>query len=1125
MAYKYDVERDCELLSQQKTFANLYKLICAHGSIPAAVWLEGEKEKFLSFNQQAYICDAWALEFQARFGTTGRIAISLDSCKEWFPLFWGLVRSGHDVLLLDASMADEKAAVLMSQAGCKGIVSARLHDISPDYVQVLVSDIVVQTAQVLESLPDELDSLARLDYLAAREEGDEAPVARELNYVPIWGHDVALCTSGTTSDSRLFIYDEETLCELACFSSAVFRKNHLLIDNVAFRTLAFLPFHHVLGFAGIFIWSHFLGYSTVYLKDRSPVTITRTSQKCRVSQIVAVPLLANSLSRSLMAEVNKRGIAERSLFKAQLNISLAVQSVFPRRGLRMASHMFYGTRKKLFGNEIRSIVLGGSHTDASSLKLLNALGYYTICGYGMTETAITSFETSMRLDNRTLGSIGQPLGGTEYRLRPLGTEKGGKPGKTGELQIRGKGLHDARIVDGQRLPADLDEDGWFSTGDIVRMVDSPHQIFVEGRLKEVIINESGENVYPDELEDRFIHIPGMKQYAIVGLSRKQSHYEDIAFLASVGEMIDDKAFLDKLAREIRVANKELPVYSRLTKALVTGESLPVANGFKVKRIAVKKAIESGILPTKELSLSPRKDDEVAPEGKAPSQERDRQTEELFMMVRGIFSQVLSVPADSINPDANFIEDLGGDSLQILSIITRAEDSFGVMIPTESYQSCATVNGAVTVLSGLLYGTGDDSRRRQLTVRKPITDFEASPEYIHFRERREALLGSGARDPYFVVHDSPLLDTSVVGGRSYLDFGSYNYVGMSGRKEVNDAAKAAIDRWGTSASGSRLLAGEKPVHAQLEKAIAEWKNAEAALVLVGGHSTNVTVVGNFCGSNDLILYDALAHNSIEQGCRLSEATAKPFPHNDLQALEQILKAQRKYFEKVLIVIEGVYSMDGDVSDVPGFIRIKKQYGCFLMVDEAHSSCVLGAAGGGVDEYFHLASDDIDIKYGTLSKGLGTCGGYIAGRKALVDYFRYNLPGFVFSVGISPALAAGSLEAIRQLRSNPAIMESLHANIRCFVEEAKKRHLDICLAGESAILPVLVGKDEDAVALSNELEDRGILVPPAVHPAVPKNKARLRFDVISEHKPEQIVFALDTLVQAAKDLGIELPLKEW
>jgi len=1091
--FTYDILRDCSLLDKDKSFENLYSLICAHGDIDAAVWLEDGVEKSLTFNELASLADNSAAFFKEQFGTEGRICISLDSCKDWFQIFWGLVRSGHDILTIDASMSDEKAAGLMEQTKCVGIVSGKHHNLDPKYKQILASD------------------LANL------------PAAG--NYEAVWGKNIALCTSGTTSDSRIFIYDEETICYLALFSAKVHRDNPLLIDDECFRTLAFLPFHHILGFAAIFIWSHFLGDTTVYLKDRSPMTISRTVKQCRVNQIVTVPLLANSISKTLMAEVRKKGIFGRMVFAAMLDISLLAQKISPKSGLKLASAMFHGVQEKVFGTGMKSIVLGGSHTDRKSLKVLNGIGYYTICGYGMTETAITGFETSMRLSNRLSGSIGEPMEHTEYRLKPLeNAPAGNSEGEVGELQIRGKGLHDARIVNGEVLPPDIDKDGWFSTGDIARIIREKGQYFIEGRLKEVIINESGENVYPDELEDSFLKLDGVLQYTIVGLKKKNSHYEDIALVLNVGDRFGDEAYVQTLSRNIRLINKDLPIYKKLTRAILSADPLPVANGFKVKRITLKQLLESRSLRIRNLDLSVKKEDiaDAAAEQRLAAKSDDKRYDDLIRKVRTFYSQTLNIPVETIDPNANFIEDLGGDSLQILSIITKAEEEFCLMIPAESYSRCATVAGAAEVLSELIYGTEKTGGAQQLVRRDPVTDFEQSEEYKVFAHRRAALTADGGRDPYFVVHDSPLLDTSVVGGRTYLDFGSYNYAGMSGRKEVNDAAKAAIDKYGTSASGSRLLAGEKPIHGELEKAIAEWKNAEAAIVLVGGHSTNVTVVGNFCGKNDLILYDALAHNSIEQGCRLSDAVSKPFPHGDLQTLERILQTQRQFFEKVLIVIEGAYSMDGDVADVPGFVALKKKYGCFLMVDEAHSSCVLGAHGGGVDEYFHLAQDDIDLKYGTLSKGLGTCGGYIAGKKSLVEYFKYNLPGFVFSVGISPGLAAGSLEAIRLLRSNPEIMEHLHRNIDCFVSEARKRKLDICLAGASAVVPVLIGKDEDAVALSNALNDKGILVPPALYPAVPKNRARLRFSIISEHKPEQIIHVLDTLVETAGELKIELPV---
>ncbi len=404
----------------------------------------------------------------------------------------------------------------------------------------------------------------------------------------------------------------------------------------------------------------------------------------------------------------------------------------------------------------------------------------------------------------------------------------------------------------------------------------------------------------------------------------------------------------------------------------------------------------------------------------------------------------------------------------------------------------------------------------------ITRFEDAPEYKAFLERHEEMMAAtGNHDPYFVVHDSPLTDTSIMDGRRVLNFGSYNYVGMSGRREVSEAAKEAIDLYGTSASGSRLLAGEKTLSLTLEKELAAWKHTEACLVLVSGFGTNQTFVGNFCGEGDLIVYDALAHSSIWQGCQMSRATCRPFPHNDAAALDRILSTRRDKFAKVLIVIEGAYSMDGDIADVPAFVEIKKKYGCFLMVDEAHSTCVLGETGGGVDEYFHLAPDDIDIKMGTLSKGLGACGGYLCGPKSIIDYMRYFLPGFAFSVGISPALAAAALTSCRLLQKDPDIVRRLHHNIEFFTSEARKRNLNICLAGKTAIIPVFIGADNDAYALSSALVEKGVFVPPAVFPAVPRGEARLRFCVISEHTDEEIITALDTLVATAAELGITLP----
>ena len=1079
----YDLLGNCALLQKDKTFENLYSLISNRGEVWAAMYLEDGERKCVSFNQQSEQTDVWTAFLSRHFAGEGRVAISLDTCRDWFPLFWGLVRSGHDTLLLDPSFSDEKTAAMMKGCGCNAIVCGRRRNI-PQGVRQL--------------------DIARLRELPLS-------IPEEEKVHPVWGSNIAICTSGTTSDSNIFLYDQKTICEIALFSSDVYKKNKLLIDNTAFRTLAFLPFHHVLGFTGVFIWSSFLGYTTVYLKDRAPQTIAQTVKRCKVSQIVTVPLLANSLTKSFYATLANQNVLMRGLVKMLLSYSILLQSLFPRYGHGAAGRLFHYMRKKMLGTHIRSIVLGGSHTDPESLRTLNALGYFTVCGFGMTETAITSFETSWKLSNRLQGSIGAPMAGTQYRI------KGG--GTMGELQIKGPGMHDGRFVDGALLGPQTDKDGWMDSGDIIRINKGARQYFVEGRIKDVIVNESGENVYPDELEDLFSKLEGVQQMTVLGLPKAVGRYEDITLLLGVGDKISDGQFLMGIASQVAAMNASLPAYKRLRRLLLTGSRLPAANGFKIKRLEVKKNYSAGKLSFVEMPL---KAGEAAPAPSAPAVAATGGPEQraaIIEKVRATYAEVLNVDVKSIREDTHFVDELGGDSLQILSVATKLEEAFNIIIPDEEYISCATPALTADMLLRLMYGGAGAPARRE--EKSPVVNFADSKEYQDFKARREALLEGGGEDPYFVSHSSPLRDTCIVDGRELIDFGNYNYAGMSGRPEVNEAAKKAIDQYGTSASGSRLLAGEKPIHGELERAIAKWKHAEAAVVCVGGHSTNVTFVGNFCGKNDLILYDALAHNSVAQGCRLSSSIAKSFPHNDTVALEAMLERDRKYFEKVLIVIEGVYSMDGDISPVSEFVRIKKKFGCFLMVDEAHSACVLGPTGGGVDEYFGLAGDDIDIKMGTLSKGLGTCGGYLAGKKELIEYLKYNLPGFVFSVGLSPALAAASLRAVQLLQEDPSIMQRMRANIECFAAEARARGLNICAGGRSAILPVLVGRDEDAVLLSNEMNRRGVAVPPAVYPAVPKNKARLRFDVTSEHKKEQICYALDQLVEAAREKGITLP----
>jgi 8-amino-7-oxononanoate synthase/acyl carrier protein len=1069
-------EQKCREMEAEPTLRGFFRVLCSDPHAPAAYWLDGDKKCSCTFGElydNALRC-AGRVETLGCGKKDGWVGIAADTCPQWPVLFWGLVAAGRRPLLLDAGLDGEKLNYLMAQAGAAALVSDRHRE--------GINAPVFDMAELLN--------------------GRRAAGGGE------WADMMAVCTSGTTQTSRVFVYSGRCVClQAAAIIRQQMGEKITAEERGPLRTLCFLPQNHIFGFMTNMVWTWMLGYPQVFLKDRAPETIFRTCRQLKVQYATTVPLLVNNICATIRKRLAKEPAEKQEAFRRGMEMSLSAQRADPVAGLKLAREIFADIDEKLFGTQMEQIIIGGGHVPEENLRLINAIGYSTFCGFGMTEMAVTSAECRTDLDNRLSGSVGWPMEITKYRIIPDGEDP-----TRGELWIKCEAMHIGRLCGGELLPPELNADGWFETGDVVRMDDNK-RTWVVGRVKDIIVGESGENVFPDEIEDSFADLPGAEQFSVLGVTDGNG-IEKVALVMNVGAAYSDADAMNSLYCEIQKRNRALPGMKKAALAIVTPRRLPTASGIKIRRMELRRWIEN-----KEMEFTVL-DGKCAEAQPAADKKQNADLGRLKNEVRAVFAEVLELDPAEIADDSHFVNDLGGDSLQSISLAVKLEEKYDLLIPTEAFQSCVCVNDVAALISDLLNGVDRKKDERRKNSRQ-ISRFEDTPEYAAFAKRQQGI-EKLEHNPYFVCHESPLTDTSVLeDGRQVLNFGSYNYVCMSGRPETEEAAIAAIRKYGTSASGSRLLAGEKKVHQELEAAIAQWKHSEDALVLVGGHSTNVTIVGNFCGKNDLIVYDAIAHNSITEGCRLSQAASKPFPHNDMKALEGILRTQRRRFEKVLIVVEGVYSMDGDIAPIPELVELKKRYGCFLMVDEAHSACVLGETGGGVDEYFHLKHDDIDIKMGTLSKGLGTCGGYIAGRKCLIDYLRYSLPGFVFSVGISPALAAASLEAIRLLQTRPEILEDLHRNIDVFVSEAHKRNLNTCLAGKTAIIPILVGSDEDAFALSVELGNRGVFVPPAVYPAVPKGKARLRYCVTSGHKPEEIVKALDVLLETAEDMGIALP----
>jgi 8-amino-7-oxononanoate synthase len=393
-------------------------------------------------------------------------------------------------------------------------------------------------------------------------------------------------------------------------------------------------------------------------------------------------------------------------------------------------------------------------------------------------------------------------------------------------------------------------------------------------------------------------------------------------------------------------------------------------------------------------------------------------------------------------------------------------------------------------------------------------FDRHPGYQQLRIIADGAARLGIASPFFKNHEGIAGGRTRIGGREYVNFSSYNYLGLAGHLYVSAAAKRAIDLYGTSVSASRAVSGERPLHRELESAIARVYGVDDAVAFVSGHATNVTTIGHLFGPRDLILHDELIHNSTLQGIQLSGARRLPFPHNDWKALDALLAQQRRGFERTLIVAEGIYSMDGDFPDLPRFIEVKRRHKAFLMIDEAHSFGVMGATGLGLREHYSVAGDEVDIWMGTLSKTLAGCGGYIAGSTALVEHLKFLAPGFLYSVGMAPPLAAASLAALEYLQRDPARVAALHARGALFLQLARTAGIDTGTSAGISVIPAIVGGSTRAARVSAALFDRGINVQPILYPAVPEKLARLRFFMCCEHTEADIRTTVDAL---AAELG--------
>lgn len=419
---------------------------------------------------------------------------------------------------------------------------------------------------------------------------------------------------------------------------------------------------------------------------------------------------------------------------------------------------------------------------------------------------------------------------------------------------------------------------------------------------------------------------------------------------------------------------------------------------------------------------------------------------------------------------------------------------------------------------------DQGRSFDAVLWKPdpkMTKFEEFPAYKQLTMEQSVAARAGILNPFFQCHDGIAKAETKINGESFLNFSTYDYLDLNGHPELEEAGIDAMRRWGTSASASRIVSGERPPHRELEKTLADLYEAEDCIVYVSGHATNVSTIGKLFGPQDIIFHDALSHNSIVMGAQTSGAKRISYPHNDMVALERLLKEHRPKAQRALIVTEGVFSMDGNVADLPALIKLKKTWGCFLMLDEAHALGVLGNTGRGTAEHFGISAKEVDLWMGTLSKTCCGCGGYIAGKACLVELLKFTSPGFVYSVGMSPVLAAASRKAIEIMLAEPDRVKKLQDISHEFVRYAKAKGLNTGTAQGYAVVPIILGSSLLAGKLAARMFERKVNVMPIIYPVVEEGAARLRFFLSAAHDIDHIHRAIDVvceeLVKAKEDVA--------
>lgn len=949
------------------------------------------------------------------------IAFKHDTHPYWFAVFWGILMAGYNVILMDYRLDGESTRHMLRESSARAIVCSDNDTGATEFLRISYEKLI-------------------------------CPSHPPLNHMNMpWANQIALCTSGTIATSKIFVYrGVEIITQLSAIRTAI-KKFNAFVNPNGDKALAMLPLHHIFGFHTS-LWHLIIGSTLVYIKERTPKTILETCRNHRITWLVSVPLFWEAVVRNIENKVKQSGEKAIDRFETMLRLSLFLRRAFGKFGIYFVKHVLLKTaHENLFGPRLRICLTGGGHISGKTLQILSALGFEVINGYGATEMGVVSGSHTCNLKKRLDGTVGIPMEIFRYAILHEDQETGKQwieAEGEGELIVRGEALHFAKLEHGARVEPERYENIWFRTGDVVRL--QGQELYILSRTKDVIINESGENIYPDDLESYFTGLPDYENLCVLGL--KGGSLNDLtALVLAVKDYPEDSRTINELAGSIMGINEKLPVYKRVHKVLVSREAMPLSNGIKVRRLKLREMIEKGEYLYRVLDLRTGKlkanDDgtATAKPGIFPEQLSNDgwlgEKETIQEYVKTIIAGSLGLAVSQIPNGAHIVEELQADSLTIQEMLFKLEKTYGFKIPESDFYKYTTVETITRLIYETVHEPREVGNRDTLRVareRKQHLIDDTQHDYLQFvnpavgklleelKMAKSYTKGQGCR--LYDNEGNVYLDCIAAYGA--LPFG-YNdgeiwkaVMNMAGTGEPSFVQPSALNAAGELARKLIEIAPGPMRYVTFTNSGAETAEAAIKLCRAATGKKGILAVYNSFHGKTLGALSATGNSLYQKAFGAPIAGFNFIKYGDLEALKTELERNPSYY--AAMIIEPIQGEGGIVEPPAGYLRaasgLCRKYGVAFIVDEIQSG--LGRTG----KMFACEEEGVEPDVLLLAKALG--GGLVPIGACLYTDGMYSEE---FALRHSSTFAGNTLACRVAIK----VLDMLQADEQRIIREVKRK----------------------------------------------------------------------------------------